>query len=120
MIHFSKNSSARAFAIAMIIPLIILLVCAMWFMCNNKSEDVVECKPSYYALTAQVVEIDKTTDVVTCEDSNGNLWDFYGVEDWQEGDCISLLMNTNGTADIYDDTICGTTYGTWDLSRQTV
>ncbi len=70
-----------------------------------------------YALTTCVVEIDRDNDIVTCEDSNGNLWEFYGCEDWQEGDCASLLMNDKGTSSIYNDTIEGAHYNAWTLIK---
>lgn len=70
-----------------------------------------------YALTTCVVEVDRDNDIVTCEDSNGNLWEFYGCEDWQEGDCASLLMNDQGTPSVYDDAIEGARYSAWTLTR---
>lgn len=70
-----------------------------------------------YALTTCVVEVDRDNDIVTCEDSNGNLWEFYGCEDWQKGDCASLLMNDQGTPSIYDDAIEGARYSAWTLTR---
>lgn len=71
----------------------------------------------YYALTTQVVEIDTENDVVTVEDSNGNLWDFYGVEDWEIGDCASLLMNSRGTEKVTDDRVEGAQYSAWTLTQ---
>ena len=68
-----------------------------------------------YALTTVVIEVDRDNDTVTCEDYNGNLWEFYGAEDWVEGDCASLLMNSQGTQKIYDDTIEGAKYSAWTL-----
>ena len=59
----------------------------------------------YYPLTTRVVEVDEDADLVTCEDFNGNLWEFEGCEDWQEGDIASLLMNSKGTEKIFDDEI---------------
>ena len=67
-------------------------------------------KPTYYALTTVVVELETENDVVTCEDFNGNLWEFEGCEDWVIGDIASLLMNDKGTEKIYDDTIIDTRY----------
>lgn len=58
-----------------------------------------------YALTTKVVELDRENDVVVCKDFNGNLWEFYGCEDWQLGDIASLLMNNHGTEQIFDDEI---------------
>lgn len=67
-------------------------------------------KPTYYALTTIVVELDVENDVVTCKDFNGNLWEFEGCEDWTIGDIASLLMSDRGTEKIYDDTIISTRY----------
>lgn len=58
-----------------------------------------------YPLTTIVIETNYISDVVTVEDFNGNLWEFSGVEDWQEGDICSLIMYDNGTRIIYDDQI---------------
>ena len=63
-----------------------------------------------YTRMAQVVEIDTINDTVVCADSTGEAWEFYGVEDWQEGDFIVLTMDNNGTKNIYDDEIIKTIY----------
>lgn len=63
-----------------------------------------------YALTTKVVALDEENDVVTCRDFNGNLWEFYGCEDWAIGDIASLLMNDSTTANIYDDEIINARY----------
>ena len=68
-----------------------------------------------YALTTEVVELDRKNDIVVCEDFNGNLWEFYGCEDWQIDDIASLLMDNNGTPTIYDDEIVSARYnGTFE------
>lgn len=61
-----------------------------------------------YPLTTTVTEINN--DIVTVEDSNGNLWSFNGVEDWQVGDGCALIMHDNSTSEIMDDTIISTQY----------
>ena len=71
----------------------------------------------YYALTTKVVAIDQEADIVTCEDYNGNLWKFRGVEDWEVGDCASLLMESHGTKKIEDDTIEDVRFSAWELTR---
>jgi len=71
----------------------------------------------YYALTTKVVAIDQEADIVTCEDCNGNLWQFSGVEDWEVGDCASLLMESHGTKKIEDDTIEDVRFSAWELTR---
>lgn len=72
---------------------------------------------NYYALTTLVVKIDRENDTVTCIDSVGNTWQFYGTEDWQEGDCASLLMWDNETESITDDEIHSARYNAWGLTQ---
>ena len=67
-----------------------------------------------YANLTTVVELDRDADVVTCEDYNGNLWEFYGVEDWEIGDLCNLVMFDCGTAEITDDVIVRATYERMD------
>ena len=63
-----------------------------------------------YPLNTVVQEINKEADTVTCADCNGNLWEFYGVEDWQEGDFATMIMDTCGTTNIFDDEIIKVEY----------
>lgn len=72
---------------------------------------------NYYACTTIVVEVDRDNDLVTAEDSTGHCWQFYGTEDWQEGDCASLLMWDNGTDTILDDEIQSARYSAWTLTH---
>lgn len=117
MKDFFKDSNTRPFAIVIAILLVTVIAFAIWFICMGEPKDAIERKPDYYALATVVTAIDRDTDVVTCEDSNGNLWEFYGVEDWQEGDNANLLMDSMDTERIYDDEICGVTYGAWTLTK---
>jgi hypothetical protein len=72
---------------------------------------------NYYAMTAEVVNVSEDRDTVTVEDYNGNLWEFYGAEDWHEKDCASLLMDSKGTDTIKDDEIIKVTFSAWDLKK---
>ena len=74
-------------------------------------------KHEYYALATVVVELAPKDDLVIVEDSNGNLWAFYGVEDWQVGDNANLLMDTQDTESVYDDAVVGATYAQWTLTH---
>lgn len=56
-----------------------------------------------YPTTMIVTETDTATDTVVCEDYNGNLWEFEGIEDWAEGDIVAAIMSDNATEIIYDD-----------------
>lgn len=61
-----------------------------------------------YPLTTTVTEVNN--DTVTVEDSNGNLWSFNGAEDWEINDSCTLVMDSNGTEYVTDDTILSETY----------
>lgn len=63
-------------------------------------------KSCIYSRSAVVVGVDYTSDVVTVEDSTGNLWTFEGVEDYDLSDRVALTMHDNGTDwNITDDRI---------------
>ena len=49
-----------------------------------------------YAETFVVTNVDYEKNIVKIEDS-GNVFYFYGTEDWLEGDLVSCIMDTNGT-----------------------
>lgn len=81
----------------------------------RSAETASSVKSSVYPLTTKVVMVDYSTDVVWCKDYNGNVWEFYGCEDWAIGDVASLLMNDNGTENISDDEIMSARYqGTFE------
>ena len=69
-------------------------------------------KSTLYPETGKVVEI--CNDTVSVETSTGNVFEFYGAEDWFVGDCISLIMDGCGTANVEDDVIITVKYsGVW-------
>lgn len=60
----------------------------------------------FYDRQATVVGFDDTADVVTVEDSDGFLWEFYGTGSYENGDAVVLLIWDNGTPDaIFDDAV---------------
>ena len=63
-----------------------------------------------YATSGVVTETDTVNDVVTIEDYNGNLFQFEGVEDYEEGDIVSCVMYNNNTENITDDVIISCRY----------
>lgn len=67
-----------------------------------------------YAKSTIVININYDDDLVTVQDFSGNTWQFFGCEDWAEGDICALIMDNNGTSDtIYDDFITNTNYCGW-------
>lgn len=91
-------------AVGMAVGMVFLLISTFIFEKNQPKEEL-------YALTTEVIKIDRENDVVTCEDFNGYLWQFEGCEDWQEGDICSLLMNDKATEKVFDDEIISARYG---------
>ena len=68
-----------------------------------------------YPRTTKVICIDTDADLVCCLDDVGQVWAFHGAEDWDVGDCATLLMDDNGTQNIYDDGIIMARYNAWLL-----
>ena len=63
-----------------------------------------------YPMTTVVVDVSQATDRVTVKDTNGNLWQFDGAEDWSVGDIASCIVNNNRTEEIADDEIIKVRY----------
>ena len=81
-------------------------------------EDVVE---GYYPLTAVVVDLDYNEDILVLEDGAELVWEFEGIEDFEIGDIVSLLMWDNNTPDsIYDDVILLVYYSGFSIDREEV
>ena len=74
---------------------------------NNTNTD------NLYPISTKVVSLDYTTDKVTVEQANGTIWSFYGCNDWELNDNCNLIMNDNGTPEVYDDIIVDYRYSMW-------
>ena len=49
-------------------------------------------------------------DIVTIETATGNRFQFYGAEDYDEGDLVAVLMYSKGTEKVTDDIIIRVRY----------
>lgn len=68
-------------------------------------------RPEIYPDAMVVDEIDKENDIVYIKTCAGNIYSFYGVEDWMVGDIVAVIMSDNGTPEtITDDIIITTRY----------
>lgn len=69
-----------------------------------------------YARTAKITEVDYDIDTVTLVDGAGLFWQFFGCEDYDTGDLVSMLMSDAGTPEsCYDDVIVSARYaGFWN------
>ena len=95
-----------------IVLVIASLLIASAMLCNNNNTKVKQKKQInyYYPMTTIVREIDNKNDIVTVENNDGELFQFIGIEDWQINDICSLMLDNNGTENIYDDIIIKTIY----------
>ena len=60
---------------------------------------------TYYPLLVQVVDIETETNLTTCKDRHGNLWEFT-CDDSFVGDLYTCIMTDNGTPlEVEDDEI---------------
>lgn len=62
----------------------------------------------YYSKSGRVLQI--SGNLVTVVDGSHHLWLFFGAEDYDVGDLVSLLMYDNLTPSIFDDTIVKVQY----------
>ncbi len=95
---------------------VIICVIGIVIMIGTACE-ATQTKPTetLYPLAVKIESVDREADVVKCVDGAGNVWEFFGCEDWQEGDFAALLMNDKGTPSIYDDEIITARYaGTFE------
>lgn len=76
-----------------------------------KSAEIDKMEKNMYPETMIVKEV--KNDLVTIETANGALFQFEGAEDWEVGDICSCIMDSKGTAIIYDDEIVKTKYSGW-------
>lgn len=58
----------------------------------------------YYPATGVVTEVDDVRGIVTVEDMNGNLFEFYG-DGYHVGDMCSMIMDDMDTFYYYDDIV---------------
>ena len=58
-----------------------------------------------YTMQAKVVDVDTASDIVQIEDSHGEIWEFFGTENFQKDNSVIVLMDNQGTSTIYDDEI---------------
>lgn len=58
-----------------------------------------------YSLDVIIIEVNTDSDVVSVEDATGNIWEFYGIDNWSVDDTCTLIMFNHFTEKIFDDII---------------
>lgn len=66
---------------------------------------------SIYPNAGRIESVDEKTDTFRIVDDAGDIWEMYGIEDFQVGDNVAMIMDSNGTEDtIYDDIVLSVRY----------
>lgn len=60
---------------------------------------------SLYPMAGTITEIRPESDTFIITESNGNQWEYAGIEDYMVGDLVACIMNDMGTEEIEDDII---------------
>lgn len=89
----------------------VLIITTIIFMILAK---ILKPESENYPETGKVVSI--SGDAVIVETSTGNLFEFYGSEDWFVGDCVSMIMDSCGTSRVTDDIIIDAHYSAWKIN----
>jgi len=109
--EMNKLNKAAAITNVVIIIIMTLLTHACYLKGKHAGAD--EIMSHIYPMSGIVTEVNHQEDHVIVTDSTGNKWEFNGIEDWQEGDIAAMVMDDNGTEEIYDDKIINIHYIGW-------
>ena len=101
--------------IGMTVTTIIATITVCSLLINNtvKAKDTSKTTVSYdnlYLSKGKVISVIEELDKVSVIDGDGEVFQFYGMEDWLVNDDCIMLMDNNGTSDIKDDIIVKTIY----------
>ena len=72
---------------------------------NNISDTKLVNTDNLYILKTTIMEINNKSDIVTVITDNGNMYQFYGIEDWQINDKCLLIMDGKEVNNPKDDVI---------------
>lgn len=98
---------------------LMVFLCTMFGLNAAVGEDLDWISNHIYGRLAIVTDLDFDEDLVSVKDWCGLVWQFYGIEDWNIGDFVNLILYDNLTEDsIFDDLIIRTLYERVDLVSQ--
>ena len=75
-----------------IVSIATIITCAIVLACSYMIPACAESDVT--KLTAVIIDFDYKQDSVSCLDKTGNVWEFYGIEDWILGDKVELTIWT--------------------------
>ena len=77
----------------------------------DASAEVDDFASHIYPNCGVVRSINREMDCVVVEDGAGLCWAFYGVEDYEVGDMVAMIMEDMGTESVLDDRVIDALYG---------
>ena len=78
---------------------------------TEEHEQEQEKQAYYYTKMSTVLEVNHYDDSVIVVDEYGEMWEFYGAEDWAVADYCELIFTESGVPGYFwDDAIVGTVY----------
>jgi hypothetical protein len=107
------NKLNRAAIATNVIIVIIIALLAHTCYLKGKHAGADEMMSHVYPMSGIVTEVNRQENRVVVTDSTGNEWEFDGAEDWHTGDIAAMIMEDNGTEEIYDDEIIDVQYDGW-------
>lgn len=88
-----------------------IIACAALLLCAcNRTETEMVAVDNLYIMETKVIEFEEATDCVVVEAKSGDMYAFYGIEDWEINDRCVLLLDNHGTESVEDDVIVRTYY----------
>lgn len=108
-----ENKMNKAAAVTNVIIVIIMILLAHACYLKGKHAGADEMMSHVYPMSGIVTEVNRQENRVVVTDSAGNEWEFNGADDWHTGDIAAMIMEDNGTEEIYDDEIIDIQYDGW-------
>ena len=109
--YFCISHPETAKLIGMCTAVVVITLAMIFFSMPARAE-----KSEFYPRAAIIIELVEDEDIVVCQDAAGVIWEFYGIEDFDIGDIVAMILWDAGTPEgIFDDEIIDATYaGTLD------
>jgi len=112
--QYHRRAIMKNIATVIVAIFIIILIGLVGNMELHAEPDYVkeQQEANYYPTTGIITTV--STEFVVFTDFNGNEWMIEdSPEDWECGDICSVIMDSNGTDIIYDDSVVSTKYSGW-------
>ena len=82
-----------------------LLVLILALAITATAMNIAGAQAEEYAMHGYIIELDEEQDIVYFMNEQGEVWSFYGIEDWEVEQVIIIIMDDMNTETIYDDEV---------------